>query len=322
MPYALPQPPSLDPQIGEFVARMRADSARHPPRESLAIEQARQIAEIVRKPWTSGGPVMADTSEHQVPTRHGSVRIRVYHPDRQRPKPVFVYLHGGGWVLFSLDTHDRLMREYAARAGVAVVGIDYTRAPEARFPQPIEETTDVIRWLTREGAALGLDPARIAIGGDSAGGNISISTALTLRESGEKLLSGMVLNYGSFDMNSYSESVVRYGAGDYLLSTHMMHWFRWHYLRSRDDLENPLASPILAKLEDLPPSLMVISELDILYDGNIAMAAALRAAGVPVEAHVYPGTVHSFLEAVSIADISGRALDETAAWLRRILAAG
>ena len=147
-------------------------------------------------------------------------------------------------------------------------------------------------------------------------------TALTLRESGEKLLSGMVLNYGSFDMNSYSESVVRYGAGDYLLSTHMMHWFRWHYLRSRDDLENPLASPILAKLEDLPPSLMVISELDILYDGNIAMAAALRAAGVPVEAHVYPGTVHSFLEAVSIADISGRALDETAAWLRRILAAG
>lgn len=319
MSTALTTLPSLDPEIAQFVARMRGDTAKYPPRESMTVSQAREVAEIVRRPWTEGGPIMADTIDQVVPTRHGPVRIRTHYPDSRRPKPIFAYLHGGGWTLFSIDTHDRLMREYAARADVAVVGIDYTRAPEARFPQPLEETIDVVRWLLREGKSLGLEPSKLVIGGDSAGGNISIAVALALRDAGEQVTRGMVLNYGCFDVNLLSESVVRYGGGDYLLTTHMMLWFFWQYLRSPDDAQNPLASPLRAKLEGLPPAFMAISELDILYDQNIAMELALKAAGVHVEARVYPGTVHSFLEAVSVAKVSAKALSETAAWLKRRL---
>jgi acetyl esterase len=320
MPDTVVALPPLDPQIAQFVARMRADSAKFPPRESMTIVKAREVAEIVRKPWTEGGPVMADTVDRTAPTRHGEVRIRIYYPDANQPKPVFIYLHGGGWTLFSIDTHDRLMREYAARAGVIVVGVDYSRAPEARFPQPVEETVDVLRWIVREGAQLGLDVSRIVIGGDSAGGNISIASALTLRDAGEKVLCGMVLNYGSFDIaNLVTESVVRYGGGDYLLTTHMMAWFRWQYVGASGDAANPLASPLHARLEGLPPAFMVITELDVLYDQNLAMERALKTAGVPVEAHVYPGTVHSFLEAISIADVSAKAFDDSAAWLKRVL---
>jgi acetyl esterase len=299
---------------------MRADAALHPPREQVPIHEAREIAEIVRKPWRMGGPEVALTTEHAVLTRHGSVRIRVYKPTAKASEKTFVYLHGGGWVLFSLDTHDRLMREYAARAGVAVIGVDYTRAPEARFPRPIEEVVDVVRWLRQNGGALGLDVSRLAIGGDSAGGNLSVAAALSLRDSGDAPFAGMVLNYGAYDMRNFAESVVRFGGGDYLLTTHMMHWFRWHYLNSPADIEHPLASPLYANLENMPPSFMVITELDVLYDTNMEMAEALRKAGNEVDARVYPGTVHSFLEAVSIAEVSNRALDETATWLRRILA--
>lgn len=322
MPDTLTALPPLDPDIAEFVRRIRTEAAKYPPRESMSVRQAREVAEIVRKPWTEGGPVTAETVEIAAPTRHGPVRLRIHYPDRTRPKPVFAYIHGGGWALFSLDTHDRLMREYAAAADVAVVGIDYTRAPEGRFPRPVEETVDVLRWISREGATLGLDASRLVVGGDSAGGNITAAAALVLRDAGENLMRGMVLNYGGFEVdNFFRESVVRYGGGDYLLTTHMMLWFSWQYLRSAEDAASPLASPLYTRLDGLPPAFMAIAELDVLHDQNIAMAKALSEAGVPVEAHVYPGTVHSFLEAMSIAEVSRRAIAETADWLRRRLAA-
>lgn len=316
--YVLPPPAPLDPEIAVFVKQMRADAALHPPRESVSIAQARDIAEQVRRRWTEGGPRMANTSEMMVPTRHQPVRIRIYEPDQKSPQSAFVYLHGGGWVLFSLDTHDRLMREYAARTGRMVIGVDYTRAPDARFPQPVEEVVDVLCWLAENGASLGLDTSRMVLGGDSAGGNISVAAAMILRDSGRDLLAALVLNYGSYDMGALSESVVRYGGGDYLLTTHMMHWFRWHYLRSPDDASDPLASPVLGNLQDLPPSLLIVAELDPLHDGNLAMSEALRRAGNRAETRVYPGTVHSFLEAMSIAVVARNALDDTAAWLKTL----
>ncbi len=314
--------PPLDSEIAKFVTKMRSDSAKHPPRESVTVVRAREIAEIVRKPWTEGGPMMVKTVEHMTPTRHGPVRVRIYYPTEETSHPALIYLHGGGWTLFSINIHDRLMREYAARANVAVIGVDYTRAPEGRFPQPIEETIDVIHWLAEEAPALRLDVSKLVLGGDSAGGNISTAAALVLRDAGENLLAGLVLNYGCFEINNFlSDSVVRFGGGEYLLTTHMMLWFSWQYLRSAEDALSPLASPLYADLKGLPPAFMAITELDVLYDQNVAMERALKAAGVAVEAHLYPGTVHSFLEAVSIAGVSDRAFADTSAWLKRIVAA-
>ncbi|AWP82963.1 alpha/beta hydrolase [Bordetella bronchiseptica] len=314
---ALPYP--LDPQIQRFVERMQADSAAHPRRDLVPVEQARAISEAVRRPWAEGGPQMARTREIHAPTPHGPVRLRVYTPRAARPGPALLYVHGGGWVLFSLDTHDRLMREYAERAGLTVIGVDYTRAPEARYPRAIEEIVGVIDWLDANGAELEVDRARLCIGGDSAGANLSVAACLTLRERGAASLAGMVLNYGVYDANLFRDSTVKYGGGEYLLSTQQMVWFYWNYLRAGDDPRDPRISPVHADLRGLPPAFMAITELDLLHDANQDMAARLREAGVDVQAKVYPGTVHSFLEAVSLAQVSVAAFDDTAAWLRAVL---
>src|SRR5437879_3426744 len=132
----------LDPKIREFIARTGEDHRRHAGGAELSPAELRRVSELVRAPWREGGPKMARTSEIQIPTRHGEIRARIHDPSDTPGKPVLVYLHGGGWMTFSLDTHDRLMREYAARAGIAVIGLDYALSPEARFPVALEQTVD------------------------------------------------------------------------------------------------------------------------------------------------------------------------------------
>lgn len=309
------QPAPLNPQVRAFVQRMAADASHYPRRDTVPIAEGRAIAEKVRAPWVEGGPVMASTQDRPVPTRHGEVQIRVHQPAERRQPGAFIYIHGGGYVLFSNDTHDRLMREYAQRAGIVVVGIDYTRAPEARFPQPIEECIDTVRWLRANGAALGFDPAQLFIGGDSAGGNLSLNTCLHFRDAGESVFRGMVLNYTGFSTNLYRDSVVRYGAGDYGLSLHMMVWFFRNYLRRQEDFHDPRMNLLAADLRGIPPAYLAITECDPLYDDNIDMVAKMQAEGVDVASKVYKGTVHSFLEAVSIAPVADEAFDDTVRWM-------
>lgn len=311
------KPAPLDPQVQLFVQRMSADASKFPRRDTVSIAEGRDIAEKVRAPWAAGGPVMARTVEHLVPTRHGEVLIRAHYPKDRRMPGAFFYIHGGGFVLFSIDTHDRVMREYAERAGIVVIGINYTRAPEAKFPQPIDECIDTVRWLITHAAQIGFDPAQFFIGGDSAGGNLSLGTSLHFRDSGNSPIRGMVLNYTGFSTDLYQDSVVRYGAGDYGLSLHMMVWFYRNYLGRKQDYTDPRMNLLDADLRGIPPAYLVITECDPLYDGNIDMVAKMKAEGVDVQSKVYKGTVHSFLEAVSVADIAGEAFDDTVRWLQQ-----
>lgn len=310
-------PAPLDPQVREFVQRMAADASQYPRRDTVPMSQGRDIAEKVRAPWTEGGPKMARTVNRRIPTRHGEIEMRIHYPAEIRMPGAFLYIHGGGFVLFSTDTHDRIMREYAGRAGIVVVGINYTRAPEARFPQPIEECVDAVNWLQANAAEIGFDPTQFFIGGDSAGGNLSLNTCLHFRDHGTSPIKGMVLNYTGFSTNLYRDSVVRYGAGDYGLSLHMMVWFYRNYLRRAEDFTDPRMNLLAAELRGIPPVFMVITECDVLYDDNIDMVGKMKAAGVDLESKVYKGTVHSFLEAVAIADVAGEAFDDTVAWLQR-----
>jgi acetyl esterase len=315
--HARPDPAvPMDPQLKAFVTRMAADASKYPRRDTVSIAEGREIAEKVRAPWVVGGPIMASTVEHEVPTRHGSVSIRVYTPNERRLPGAFFYIHGGGFVLFSMNTHDRVMREYAERAGMLVIGIDYTRAPEAQFPQPLEECVDTVQWLHAHADTLGFDASQLFIGGDSAGGNLSLGTCVSLRDLGHPVVAGMVLNYGGYSNHPYTPSVVKYGAGDYGLSLHMMIWFYLLYLK-KEDFANPLMDLVNADLHGLPPVCMVITECDTLYDDNLRMAQLLKDAGNQVTDTVYPGTVHSFLEAVSIADVAVKAFDDTARWLEK-----
>ncbi|MES2530739.1 MAG: alpha/beta hydrolase fold domain-containing protein [Pseudomonadota bacterium] len=311
------KPAPLDPQVQQFVRQMAADASKFPRRDTVSIAEGREIAEQVRAPWTAGGPVMERTTEQMVPTRHGEVLIRTYYPKERRMPGAFLYIHGGGFVLFSINTHDRLMREYADRAGIVVVGINYTRAPEAKFPQPIEECIDTVSWLIANAAEVGFDPKQFFIGGDSAGGNLSLCTSMHFRDLGNSPIRGMVLNYTGFSTDLYQDSVVRYGAGDYGLSLHMMVWFYRNYLGRKEDFTDPRMNLLDADLKDIPPAFLVITECDPLYDGNIEMVAKMKAEGVDVASKIYPGTVHSFLEAVSVADVANEAFEDTVRWFQQ-----
>lgn len=308
--------PRIDPELLLFIDGVAAAYGEHPPFDTLSPAEARRVAEAVRAPWAKGGPAMAETREIVVPFGDGGVRIRVHRPVDGVALPALVYVHGGGWTIFSLDTHDRLMREYAAAAGVAVVGVDYSLSPEAKFPRAIEETAAVVRWLASRGADVGIDGGRLALGGDSAGAHISAAAALMLRDAGEGgLISGLVLNYGVFDDDFSRPSYARYGGGDYTLSAAEMRKFWRDHLPDDGAKDNSLARPLRARLDGLPPAFLAITELDPLHDESVAMAAALDEAGVAVEAVVYLGATHGFLEAMSVAGVSRRAIADTARWL-------
>jgi len=309
-----------DQDILRFTSIVMADYQDLSGGRTLPVDEMRRIAEEVRAPWRRGGPVMHATAEHQVPTPAGSVRIRVYDPAPHGPKPALIYLHGGGWTLFSLDTHDRVMREYAAGAGVVVVGVDYSLSPEARYPVALTQVVGVIRWLRANGAAVGIDSDRIAVGGDSAGGNLTTAAALLLRDAGEGgAIRGMLLIYPALDPDCSEESLRCYGGAGAMLTGEEVAWFWDNYGGGADLRADPLASPLRARLEGLPPACLTLAQCDVLAEQGLRMAQRLRAAAVPVEATVYPGATHSFIEAVAIAPLAERAIADGARWLRATL---
>src|SRR5277367_2477355 len=230
----------LEPEVRQFIEKTSADYARHRGGDSNPTPaETRRVAELVREPWRQGGPAMFSTKETLVPTRHGMTRIRAYYPHRE-PAPALVYMHGGGWTIFSLDTHDRLMREYAARAGVVVIGVEYALSPEARFPVAHEQCVDVTRWVYDHGGEFGIDPARIAVGGDSAGGNLAIGSCLALRDSGSgDLVKALVLNYPSFGGDYTDEYHERFGGPGYMLGSHEVGRFLEQYLSRPEDRNDP-----------------------------------------------------------------------------------
>lgn len=308
----------LDPQIRHFVSALAEGWAKFPDDGSRSIPEMRRIAEIVRRPWREGGPVMAATTDLRVSTQRGDVRLRLHRPSAEMaPQPALIYLHGGGWTMFSLDTHDRIMREFAARAGVVVIGVDYALSPEAKFPHALRQVIDVVRWVHTNAPDLDIDPARLAIGGDSAGANLSAATSIALRDAGAgQLVRAMLLIYGCFTNESSPAAVAGFGAEGNLLTSAEMHAFWINYLARPEDAMQPLAAPLRARLNGLPPAFLIAAQCDVLAEQSHAFASALRAAGVDAELNEYPGATHSFLEAMSIAAVADRAVADGAAWLR------
>jgi acetyl esterase len=210
------------------------------------------------------------------------------------------------------------MREVAHRSGLAVVGIGYSLAPEFPFPRALQETASVVAWLSGQGVHYGLDTRSLAIGGDSAGANLALSTGLMLRDAGTPILGAMLLNYGAYDTD-HRPSCERYDGAEYMLTSQEMKEFWADYLGGAAGEPPSLARPLRADLGGLPPAFLCIPECDILADENRVLADRLVAAGVKTRVEVYPGATHSFLEAVSISSLASRALDDASAWLAKTM---
>jgi acetyl esterase len=248
----------------------------------------------------------------------GPVPCRLYRPNGSRDLPLLVYLHGGGWVVGNLDTHDEPCRSLANAVGCAVLSVQYRLAPEHKFPVPLRDCTDALRWAHERAAVLGVDPSRIALGGDSAGGNLAISAAMT----SEVPLRFLLLVYPCTDLGMTSPSVAENAAGPFLTEP-IMRWFVDHYVRDLADVADPLASPLLAddaSLRALPPSLVVTAGYDVLRDEGEAFGRRLASLGVPASVVRFAGQYHGFFGLPSVLDDAAAAHRLAAAMLRRHLA--
>jgi acetyl esterase/lipase/predicted FMN-binding regulatory protein PaiB len=320
-PPAAPAASALDPDIMRFIDDVRDRGRALTAGRDLSWPERRVVAEQSRLPWQEGGPAMASIDERVIDTEVGPVRLRFYHPTPDpQAKPAMVYMHGGGWALFSIDTHDRLMREFAARSGMVVVGVDYALAPEARYPVALNQVVGVVRWLRQHGEKHGIDVERLALGGDSAGGSLSMGAALKLRDAGEgDAVKALLSIYGGFSPDCSPASRQRYGTPDDMLTSGEVDEFWSNYVGTVADRRDPYLVPVLASLTGLPPVFLLIAECDVLAEQNLLMAGCLLEAGVAVKVKVYPGAPHSFIEAMGVSALAGEAIDDGADWLRKTL---
>ena len=233
-----------------------------------------------------------------VPAEVGDVRVRIVRPpDAAGPLPVILYMHGGGWVLGNADTHDRLVRELAVGTGAAVVFVEYDRSPEARYPVAIEQGYATAQWVVREGAANQLDPDRMAVAGDSVGGNMAAALALMANERGDVRFVQQSMYYPVTDAAMDTGSYEQFAEG-YFLTAKGMAWFWDAYLPDVDRRSEHFASPLRARdeqLAGLPPAFIIVDEADVLRDEGEAYAARLRAAGNAVTTVRYDGITHDFM---------------------------
>jgi acetyl esterase len=277
----------------------------------------RIVNEQLAMMWGEGGPAMAETSDRWIAARGRRVLCRLLRPRLDARLPVLVWFHGGGWVFHSVDTHDRLVREYAAGADMAIVSVDYALAPEARFPRAVEECAEVVRVLA--GVDWGFDGGRIVLGGDSAGGNLALATALLLRDTGGPKLSGLLTPYPVTDADFTSPSYVEFAEG-YGLTTAAMQAYWNLYLRDAADRLDPLAAPLRADLAGMPPTLIQLAELDVLRSDGERLAEKMRAAGVDVTLQTFKGVLHGFVRLTQAVAKSRQAVADAAAWLRTLTA--
>ena len=285
--------PKLDPAVRQLLEAAEAEG--NPPLESFSPEEARKLA--IESLKTAGGtPEPVRSIENlRIPGPDCEIPIRIYTPDAPAPRPALVYFHGGGWVVCDLDTHDVVCTAIAHRAGAVVIAVDYRLAPEHKFPAAVTDSYAATAWVASNAKRLGIDPKRISVGGDSAGGNLAAVVSLKSRDEDGPAIALQVMVYPATDLSSFdTPSYQEFGENHYLTKSEM-EWFRQHYLRSMEDARDPHASPLLASdLSRLPPVLIITAECDPLRDEGEAYAKRLANDGVPVTYTCYPGMIHPF----------------------------
>jgi acetyl esterase len=292
---------SLHPAAKAFLAQREAMGVR--PANELSVEAAREQTIRVALAMGAGEPV-ARVEDRRIPGPGGDIPVRLYEPAGQRPFPVLVFFHGGGWVVGNLETMDLFCRLITNAAGCLVASVNYRHAPEHPFPAAAEDAYAATRWIAGHAAALGGDAARLAVGGTSAGGNLAAVVAQMARDRGTPSLAFQLLMVPVTDCD-FATASYRENAEGYGLTADAMRWYWQHYAAREEDRRRPYASPLRApSLRGLPPAFVATAEYDPLRDEGQAYAARLRADGVPTVQKRYDGMVHGFLGPQANAEIA------------------
>lgn len=302
----------LDKEAEAFLQAVKA--ANRPDYSTLTPEEARKLYKETRGAVTPEPPEVSEIDNIAAPGPHGPIPLRYYRPagaGKKERLPVLVYYHGGGWVIGDLDTHDVVCRTLCNEARCAVVSVDYRMGPEHKFPKAVNDAYAAAKWVAEEAKFLRIDAERLAVGGDSAGGNLAAVVCLMARglENVPKIVYQLLI-YPATDMHMTTPSHAKFGEG-HLLTRPSMDWFQQQYLNGPQEREDWRASPIRAKnLKGLPPAYVLVAGNDPLRDEGEAYAMALRAAGVPVVLREFEGQIHGFITLGKVIPQAGQAMAE------------
>jgi acetyl esterase len=310
---------ALDPQVKQFLELANAEGPLFLRAETPEQARAKMQAMFAANP-------VAPAPIYRVEDRHiagpgGQIKVRIYTPEGQPPMGVLVYYHGGGWVLGDLESHDNVCRALANGAGCLVVAVEYRLAPEHPFPAPAEDCYAATTWVAENAESFGGDPSRMAVGGDSAGGNLAAAVALMARDRSGPSIRLQVLFYPVTDCALDTPSQKEFSGDGFVLSRADMEWFWNHYLEAGADKQNPYACPLRAKdLSKLPPALIITASHDPLRDEGERFAERLMTAGTKVTCTRYDGVVHGFVSFAETLDQGKKGLQQAADALRAAFA--
>lgn len=310
---------ALDADVKQFLDM--AEAAGAPPIASLPPQQARAAFDKMMASIPPSEAVMENIRDITIAGPGGDIALRVYRPRGDGPFPTLMYFHGGGWYIGNIDGYDSLCREFSARVGCITVSVEYRLAPEHKFPAASDDCLAATRWAAANIHEVGGDPARIAVAGDSAGGNLAAVTALRLRDEGGSALAAQLLIYPVTDHPDAGHPSMTENADGYLLTRGDMDSFSSLYLRSVEDRDDARAHPLRASFHgDLPATFIISAEYDPLRDEGEAYGRALAAAGVPVRISRYDGTIHGAIAFYPIFKSGLVMLQDSCNWLREQLA--
>ncbi len=316
--------PWVDPELIAAGQLLQHKDFVVPDRTVTPMPEVRAVQDRIGAFLGEGSVPLQRERDLSLPGPNGQVPCRLYMPDISSPgaerPPLLVYAHGGAFVQGSIASWDHLLRDLVRQSGVAALSVDYRLAPEHRFPVAFDEMVAMTRLAAREGAGLGIDPSRLALGGDSAGANLALAAALAMRDAGEMALRFQLLIYGCFTTDCDSPSWQRFGQGAGL-SQSGMKWAWQTYLEKPEQYRDWRAAPGLGDLKRVAPAHLIVGSLDPLLDDSNNLAAKLKAAGVPSNLTIYQGINHGFIRYGRLIGTARRAIADCAAMLKAGLAA-
>ena len=310
----------LEPELLKFLYSVREYVSREAGMNPTVFS-LRAASSAARLHWSRSVPAPPAIATRDLQIGKTAMMARLYTVSDSSDKPLLVYLHGGGWMMLGLDTHDRLMRAYAFESGCNILSLDYPLAPEVQFPDSLNSSSKVVEYVLTNSSQFAKNSGKVVLGGDSSGANLAVSIFFQLGKVAQKSVIGLLLNYGVFDSDLERNSYKKFASLPYLLIRERMEFFWSNYCPEISQRTDPRAAPLrfdLKVLSLLPAVHMCIAAQDILVDENRLFEQKLRDAGVDVSSHLYEDAAHGFLEAVHCSPLANKAVSNSAGWLKSL----